>query len=331
MDFEILDKLSSSSNRQFLERLRSENLNTNYGLVDKINDNLFEVVNLSNPEKKLMMKLLNMSQASPIMIKLTLNAIESVYNFLGGDCLYQNKFLCYRDFFTTIAENGIYFVSVYEKVDGMSLGDLEEEYINEEQDIPLDILINVGASLLISLFILHSNEIIHRDIKPENIIYNPKEEWWPSRVRIIDFDFSCRAGGFCAGMPGTRVYSAKSLLTRRSLPDNIWARTDVVSLAISLFKLLTLDDIDESYFELDEKIPFDDEEALTEWIESRSLNRVIKGDVLMFAYFLVNLFDFDTNKDKAYISLRDVIGKYFEFFGEYIDSSLVNEFKMFSI
>ena len=326
MDPKLSSKLSIQ-NRNFLRSIKTDNIDAHYVIKDVLNDTLFEVVSVDHPEKRLMMKLLNMTTSTSNFINLTLNAVESVYNFLGRDCAYHNRFLCYKDFFMTTEGGNIYFVSIYERVDGIPLGELEQEFINKEEDIPLGILINVGFSLLTSLFILHSNGIIHRDIKPENIIYDPREGW-SSRVKIIDFDFSCSGGGACTGLPGTRVYAAKAVLkSRKSLPDNVWAKTDIVSLAISLFKLLTTDDIDESYFKIDEKIPFGDEEAMAEWIVGRSLNRDLEGDDLQFAYFLVNLFDYDTNEDKSHISLLDIINMYTNVFGEYIDESLIYSFK----
>lgn len=342
MDFndDILSSYGISlENREFLKRLKILNIDTKYEVIKSISRDIYEVVDKKIPDKRLMLKLLNLSNNTPYRLNLTLNAFRETFKLLGDAYLqdfiseeekYNEKkdicrysdFLCYKDLFVSAYNKKLVFISVYEKVIGETLGELEQTFIEDDEDFPLELLINIGYSLLVSLYILHSNGVYHRDIKPDNIIYN-KEEEWPSRVKLIDFDFSCSAREKCIGNPGTKTYASKYVLSYEQIPNEVWGKADIVSLSITLFKLFTTDDSEKSYFE--EKIP-SDEDLLVEWIESKCLNRELDEDGLAFSFFLVNLFDYDTNKEKYHISLSDIIKKYEELFEEYIDNSLIRKF-----
>lgn len=333
IDENINSKLSDD-NREFLKRLRISNIDSKYEVVNKLSDNLYEVVDVDFPNQLLIMKLLNMTLSQKYNINLILNSVRSVFNLLGDNyiqkqvfgrdwgCRYTDRFLCYKDFFVTKNRHNIYFVSVYEKIEGLTLGEVEQTFIDSDTDFPLEFLINIFYSLLTSLYILHSNNIYHRDIKPDNIICT-NDENWISRIKLIDFDFSC-GEKMCIGNPGTLTYASKYVSQHKNVPGDIWAKADIVSLAISLFKVFTTDDSDEPYF--NEDIPYLDEDLLPEWIAGKCLNRELDEDGLSFSYFLVNLFDYDTNKEKSHISLLDIIRKYEELFSKYIDQSLIIKF-----
>jgi serine/threonine protein kinase len=89
----------------------------------------------------------------------------------------------------------------------------------------------------------HQRGVIHRDLKPDNILVTSREHG--AVVKIIDFGIA-RADGI--GEPTGTLYSPGSLVGTpeymspeqvRGDPDRIDVRTDVYSLGVVLYELLT--------------------------------------------------------------------------------------------
>lgn len=116
-------------------------------------------------------------------------------------------------------------------------------------------IVNIAYSIFSSLAILQYNHVNHRDIKLDNVVYNasaPIEK----RVKLIDFDFST---DICDGEPiGTPCYKSKTLLfyERNDICDAKikWEYNDVVSTAITIFKLYCKELSDKSYFVFEKKL-----------------------------------------------------------------------------
>ncbi|MCC6996924.1 MAG: serine/threonine protein kinase [Deltaproteobacteria bacterium] len=102
---------------------------------------------------------------------------------------------------------------------------------------PVSHAVRVVAELLGALEHAHGLGILHRDVKPENVMYADPDPW--SRVVLIDFglsrlqqDTSMTAGGMCVGSPS---YLAPERLLGKSGGE----RSDLYSLGVVLYELLT--------------------------------------------------------------------------------------------
>jgi serine/threonine protein kinase len=99
----------------------------------------------------------------------------------------------------------------------------------------------LGARLAEALAYAHANGVLHRDIKPANILLNRY-----GRPLLADFNIACDAKGMAGGNPfgGTVAYMAPEHLEafgseERSTRDAVDQRSDVFSLGVVLFELLT--------------------------------------------------------------------------------------------
>ncbi|HEX9795263.1 MAG TPA: bifunctional serine/threonine-protein kinase/formylglycine-generating enzyme family protein [Planctomycetota bacterium] len=97
---------------------------------------------------------------------------------------------------------------------------------------------SVVAEVAEALAYAHDNGVIHRDVKPENILIGSDD-----RPRLVDFglakvlgDATLTATGMLAGTP--HYMSPEQASSGKRKPD---ARTDVYSLGVVLFELLTLE------------------------------------------------------------------------------------------
>jgi WD40 repeat protein/serine/threonine protein kinase len=99
-----------------------------------------------------------------------------------------------------------------------------------------------GAQAALALDHAHQNGIIHRDIKPSNLMLESTAHS-PLRVWITDFGLARRNTAETLTMPGDilgtlRYMSPEQALAKRVIVDQ---RTDVYSLGVTLYELLTLE------------------------------------------------------------------------------------------
>jgi TolB-like protein len=101
--------------------------------------------------------------------------------------------------------------------------------------------IDLAVQIADALADAHAAGIVHRDLEPDNIIVTPK-----GNAKILDFGLSAwTAGGAAreraaiasgdAGMPGAAAY----LSPEQALGEQVDHRTDIFSLGIMLFEMLT--------------------------------------------------------------------------------------------
>ncbi len=85
----------------------------------------------------------------------------------------------------------------------------------------------------------HGRGVVHRDIKPENILLRPEKTSW--NVKITDFGIAQVLEGVRPGSPrgsivGTPDYMSPEAFTA---PETVNARSDIYSLGVVLYELLT--------------------------------------------------------------------------------------------
>lgn len=127
-------------------------------------------------------------------------------------------------------EAGGHCYIVMEFVDGNTLKNI----IKEKGKIPLPEAINIFSQVLEGIAYAHSRGVVHRDIKPSNIFLSKDQ-----RVKIGDFGIAKVAGidgltkmGSTMGSP---LYSSPEQLLGKKTD----ARTDVYSLGITFYEMIT--------------------------------------------------------------------------------------------
>lgn len=128
-------------------------------------------------------------------------------------------------------DDNIYYI-VRDLVDGMTL----KEYIDKEGPLAPDHAADIALKVAFGLQYAHSNGVIHRDIKPHNIIIDND-----GSVKLTDFGIArvlndeTRTTEYGKSLVGTVYYTSPEQV--RGL--NVDERTDVYSLGVVLFEMLT--------------------------------------------------------------------------------------------
>ena len=132
---------------------------------------------------------------------------------------------------------GAYIIMEY--LEGQTL----REFLNMYQELPLALALHIFKQLCKALTGAHEQGVIHRDLKPENIFILEKKDD-PYFVKVIDFSVAKvlelqkvdkKNFKITDGFLGTPVYAAPEQFLNKTVD----ARTDVYSLGILLYELLT--------------------------------------------------------------------------------------------
>lgn len=139
---------------------------------------------------------------------------------------------------------------VMEYLEGGSLSDL----LRNKTKFTKENFINMFSQILSAFEYAHSKGVIHRDIKPSNIFVDNL-----GNVKVLDFGiaklFESDGGTTTGGMLGTPQYMSPEQIVN---PKEIDHRTDIYSLGITLYALLTgespFGSTEDSYFTIQNRI-----------------------------------------------------------------------------
>lgn len=100
--------------------------------------------------------------------------------------------------------------------------------------IPIQEAVSIAEQVAEGLAFAHDGGVIHRDIKPTNITLLPR-----GRVKIMDFGIARLKVSDIKTQLGTRLGTPKYMSPEQSTGDTLDHRTDIFSLGIVLYEMLT--------------------------------------------------------------------------------------------
>ncbi len=127
---------------------------------------------------------------------------------------------------------------IMEYVEGSNL----DEDIKQSGPMPIDNIIRTALQMVDGFGYAHENGIVHRDIKPSNIMVDSS-----GKVKITDFGIAKILGDSKLTKTGTGAGSLHYMSPEQIEGRPIDARTDIYSLGITLYQMIT------------GKVPFSDE------------------------------------------------------------------------
>ena len=126
-------------------------------------------------------------------------------------------------------DQGVYYI-IMEYVEGETL----KQYIQSHPNIPIDTAVRIAIEIGNALEEAHENGIIHCDIKPHNILLTQS-----GKVKVTDF-------GIARAINSSTIMNRESILgsvhylsPEQAAGDKVTAKTDVYSLGIVLYEMLT--------------------------------------------------------------------------------------------
>jgi len=132
------------------------------------------------------------------------------------------------------AIDGQHFIA-YELVDGVDLREVFDAASMASEPLPLNLLLHVFAGTGEALAHAHDREVVHRDVTPQNIVLS-----FAGDVKLIDFGIA-KAKGQLRGTGAGRIKGKLGYMSPEQLRGaGVDARTDVFSLGICMWELLTL-------------------------------------------------------------------------------------------
>ncbi|MQS36427.1 protein kinase domain-containing protein [Streptomyces katsurahamanus] len=125
---------------------------------------------------------------------------------------------------------------VMEYVEGQPLGSVLHEDIRRYGAMPAEKALKVTADVLAALETSHEVGLVHRDIKPGNVMLTGR-----GVVKVMDFGIAraMRSGGASMTRTGMVVGTPQYLSPEQALGRAVDARSDLYSVGVMLFQLLT--------------------------------------------------------------------------------------------
>src|SRR6185437_12061245 len=120
---------------------------------------------------------------------------------------------------------------VFEYVDGQNL----KRLIENRRPVPVDTALHLATQIAHGLSFAHRNGLVHRDVKPQNVLLNGD-----GRAKVTDFGIA-RSLDVKHGMTqtGTVLGTSDYIAPEQAQGQTISAQTDVYSLGVVLYELLT--------------------------------------------------------------------------------------------
>ncbi len=185
-------------------------------------------------------------------------------------------------------ENGLYYI-VMEYIEGITL----KEYIAEKGCLPWRMAAKFAAQICEGLAAAHKANVVHRDIKPQNIIMTPE-----GILKVTDFGIARASGQTTTTMGGSAIGTVHYLSPEQARGGYTDQRTDVYSLGIVLYEMLT------------GKLPFTDESPVAVAIkhiqESPTPLREINPDIPV-SVEMVTLRAMAKEQSKRYASAEEFL------------------------
>jgi serine/threonine-protein kinase len=120
---------------------------------------------------------------------------------------------------------------VFEYVDGENL----KAVVNERGAMPIETAVSLAHQIARALAFAHEHGLVHRDVKPQNVLMNGD-----GRAKVTDFGIA-RSLDVKHGMTqtGTVLGTSDYIAPEQAQGQHISAQTDVYSLGVVLYELLT--------------------------------------------------------------------------------------------
>lgn len=113
-------------------------------------------------------------------------------------------------------------------------GETLKQYIDSHPNIPIDTAVKIAIEIGYALKEAHSNGIIHCDIKPHNILLTDS-----GKVKVTDFGIARAINSSTVMNKDSILGSVHYLSPEQAAGDKITAKTDIYSLGIVLYEMLT--------------------------------------------------------------------------------------------
>jgi eukaryotic-like serine/threonine-protein kinase len=108
------------------------------------------------------------------------------------------------------------------------------QVLREEGQLSPDRVVRIGTQIAEALGHAHSAGLVHRDIKPANVIIGEQD-----KVKVTDFGIARAAGDSTLTATGSVLGTAHYISPEQAAGDKIGPATDIYSLGIVLYEMLT--------------------------------------------------------------------------------------------
>ncbi len=130
--------------------------------------------------------------------------------------------------------DGSSYYIIFEFIPGETLQDWLERLEKDNRKIPVADAIRIAASVADALDYAHQQELVHRDVKPGNVMINIRGE-----AILMDFGIAKIVGGALHTATGAVIGTARYMSPEQIKGERIDARTDIYSLGVMLFEMLS--------------------------------------------------------------------------------------------